>query len=199
MRSSQTTNPAPDSASNPTTLPEPNPPETPAETTGTTAPPLGVRTPSASQTPSPTTQTPPWDGDSNADPVDSGSIPSSEPTPPASAVKLDKNSLVEILRGAVLTASLALHNVLARTEFEKAASVWVADESDQAQIGDPLAAIAQRRGAAAGVVSTDSAALIEAGLGLLAYGVKNIKKVLAARRQAKSYSGPTNSATGDPA
>jgi hypothetical protein len=194
MDSSQITPPTSESPSSPTLLPPPEPAADPS----TAVPPLRVKAPSS--IPSTTTPSPQFATSSAPDPVSSGPTPSSPEAP--GPVKLNVTALTELARGAVLTFSLYVHSALARTDAEKAMSVWIADEEDQAQIGDPIATVAQRRGAAAGLVSKDTAALIEAGIGLLAYGVKNVKKVLAARRavkQAAAMSPAVNHETGAPA
>jgi len=192
----QTTPQTPESSSNPTPLPEPEP-------ATATPPPLHVKDTSSSPTPSSTTTSQPSATAYVPDPVASGTTPSSEPSEPAAAVKLNSGALGELARGLVLTASMYLHSVLARTDAEKAGQVWIADDEDQAQIGDPLAGVVQRKGVAAGVVNRDMAAVIEAGIGVAAYAVKNVKKMLAARRLAKQQAGLnggiTSTSTGEPA
>jgi hypothetical protein len=133
------------------------------------------------------------------DPLESGDTPFSEP--PATSVKIGKKSLAEIARGAVLTASLYVHQALARTEPEQAEDVWVARDQDQAQIGDPLASIATRRGA--NVLNPDVASLIEAGIGLVAYAIYHGTKAWQIRRGLRKLAAlspeATNHATGEPA
>lgn len=109
--------------------------------------------------------------------------------PPATAtrssssgsIKLDKGSVAEILRQGIYVASGFIHNVLARTEDEQAAGVWLADDGDQKQIGDPLAAVAARHGVPVDG-GADVADLIAAGLGAVAYVSKNAAAAWKIRR-----------------
>lgn len=134
------------------------------------------------------------------DPLATGDTPSFDELPAAS-VKIGKKSLAEIARGAVLTASLYVHQALARTEPEQAEDVWVARDQDQAQIGDPLASIATRRGA--NVLNPDVASLIESGIGLLAYAIYHGTKAWQIRRGLRKLAAlspeATNHETGQPA
>lgn len=164
---------AADSPSNTTTSPAGEP----ASPAPLTVPPLRVSSP----TPSTATGTDLPTGGGSVDPLDAaatGNTRSSEPV----AVKVDKSSISEIARNAVLVASKFVHDRLARTEEERAADVWIAEQRDQAQIGDPLASIAARHGAPASAVSPDVAELIAAGIGLVAYFAKNAAKAWEIRR-----------------
>jgi hypothetical protein len=114
------------------------------------------------------------------DPIEAtGSTRSSDPTV---AVKIDKNSIAEIARNAVLVASKFVHDALSRTDEEREQDVWIAEPKDQSQIGDPLASVAARHGAPASAVNPDVADLIAAGIGLVAYLAKNAAKAWTIRR-----------------
>lgn len=174
MTNSATTPPAASPSSTTTTTPV-NPP---AASQPLKVPPLRV------SSPTPSTATPTdVPGGAAADPLDNaatGSTRSSEPA--TTAVKVDKNALTDIARNAVLVLSKFVHDVLARTEEEQAADVWIAEPRDQSQIGDPLASIATRHGAPATAASPDVAELVAAGIGLVAYLTKNAAKAWQIRR-----------------
>jgi len=175
--SSQTT-PAAESPSSPTaTSPSQNP---------ITAPGLRIRSGSPTPSPEPTTAptSDPIDETTTEDPIDSAGIPSQDPAE-QHPIKLGKRSFAEIARGVVASASLYVHGFFARTEAAQQSGVWIADENDQAQIGDPLAAIAARHGVPATAGSKDTADLISAAVGLAAYLAKNIKLALALRAHAR--------------
>ena len=194
MTSSETTPPADSPSTNP-----PTPPPSPV-----TSSPLRVKTPATAGSPIPSPTSPAETGSPiGFDPVDTatGSTPSSDRRAGA-AVKLDTKSLVEIARAAVLTASQYVHAALAKPDDEAEADLWIARDEDQAQIGDPLAKIAGRRGLA-GQVSPDVANLIETGFGLLAYLAYHVGEqwsIRRARRRAAKQAGElTRTDNGQPA
>jgi post-segregation antitoxin (ccd killing protein) len=168
-----------------------SPPPSPPAASPIVAPPLRVK----SSTPS--TSSPANDSGTGFDPVDhaeSGNTRSFD----EQAVQVNTKSLAEVARGAVLTVSYYVNKALARTDEEQAADLWIARTKDQAQIGDPLAEIVGRKGIA-GAVSPDMANLIEAGIGLVAYGIYHASKAWGIRRglrklaQAGHLPGPDQS------
>ena len=188
MTSSETTPPAASPSSSPDQGPAPSP---------VTAAPLRVRPatrPTSSSTGSPASPGPSTPsatnrgaaGSTGFDPVDAASGSTRSPKQPGTAaVKIDTKSLIEVARAAVLTASRYVHAALARGEDEAEAELWIARDKDQAQIGDPLATIAGRRGLA-GQVSPDVANLIEAGIGLVAYVAFHAGEAFKTRRARRA-------------
>jgi hypothetical protein len=181
--------------------PESNPPTT---TPGRRTAGVGFRNPNPNPTGTTTRSMSPEPGSPlDFDPVDDasadpGSTPSSEPTTP---VKFDTAALAEITRKAVLTGSLYVHQLLARTPEEEAIDLWIASERDQRQIGDPLASIGKRHSGAA-AVTPDLADAIAAGIGLVAYLSRNIAtawQMRRARRKLAQLSPGVNHETGEPA
>jgi hypothetical protein len=149
---------------------------------------LGVRTPQTRSTS--TSPDGPADSPSYVpapDPVDNGPAgPTS--TPSASErqteFKIDSSVVEVISSGAVEALTSYAHQFLARTQAEREAGLWLADDADHKNIGVPLARFAERQ-AGPLAPNPDIADLIAAGLGLAAYAIKNGLKALGIRRAAK--------------
>lgn len=181
MSSSEMTPPM-DSPSTSTTTTAETPTTPAAPPVGLRVPLLGVRRPTPGPGPSSIPSTSPTAGDGGVDDplATSGGIRSSEPVT-TTAVKVDKSALKELARDTVLVVSAYVHALLARSDEEREQQLWLAEPSDQKQIGDPLASIADRH-AAPGVGSPDAADLIAAGIGVIAYTAKNAAKAWRIRR-----------------
>jgi hypothetical protein len=168
MTSSPTTPPTPESSSSPTFI------------SPITAP--GLRTKSRQETPTPT---PSPEASQEAprpplpDPIDtrSGDKPAS---PVAAAIAGGTSPWRKMTRGVVAAGSAFVHDRVAVSDTEIREGHWVASASEQAQIGDPLAAILERHGVPAGD-NQDMNDLIAAGLGLVGYLMKNIARTVMAR------------------
>lgn len=92
-------------------------------------------------------------------------------------------------RNGVFLASVQAHRLLVRTQEQAALNLYVADEEDQANIGDPLANIAARR---TGAVS-DNPDVNDAIQGLLGFGnylVKQFQLSMIAKRQHMEAGAP---------
>lgn len=171
-------------STSPTSPPDPDPttPETDAPAARVTVPTLRVGRPTQSTT---TTEPGPEPG-YEPDPIEADT---NTPSSDATAVRVDKAPLREIARGLVLAVSGLIHERLATTDEAKAADLWLAGPDDQAQIGDPLAEIAGRHGVPAGAGSPDTADLIAAGIGLIAYLAKHISTAWALRSRRRHLAG----------
>lgn len=148
----------------------------------------------SSPTPSPTTgPADPSGTDYATDPLDTDTSPTSTRSS-EKAPRLDLAALKDTARAAVAGVSKMVQRFAARTEDELQADVWIASSSEQAQIGDPLAKIAQRHGVPMGAGgSPDVGDLIAAGLGLAGYLARNIITALEIRRARRKLdqAGPT--------
>jgi hypothetical protein len=84
-------------------------------------------------------------------------------------------------RNGVFLTSVQAHRMLARTEGQIRANLYLADEEDQANIGDPLANIAARRTG----ISSDNPDVNDAVAGLIGFAnylVKQFSLSMIARR-----------------
>jgi hypothetical protein len=96
--------------------------------------------------------------------------------------KLGKATAQKSAAKAVLIAGGMAHRIAARTEAQQAAGLYLADEEDARNIGDPIGSLVARRGGVAGkAVSPDVADLIEALMGLANYISKQLSKMLLVR------------------
>ena len=109
------------------------------------------------------------------------SSPASTPV----ANPLGADGLRDMFRGGVVIASSQAHNMLARTEGQKQAGLYLADEEDAERIGDPLARIAGRH-QGIGKVNPDTADLLAAMVGLTRYATKQVQRA----NHAKQIDGP---------
>ena len=171
-------------ASSPTT------PPTPGSPSNITAPGLRIKGSS-----SPTFQEPTTDSSTSSpspDPIDDGAgdTPSS-PEVSAAATKVSTGALAAMIRGFVMSLSMLLHTRLATSDAEQQEGIWIATPKDESQIGDPIAAMASRRGLAE-VANPDTADLIAAGIGIAGYLMTNIGRAIRIRvaiRRARQASG----------
>jgi hypothetical protein len=83
--------------------------------------------------------------------------------------------LRDTFRNGVILASAQAHNYLTRTQAQREVGLYLADDQDAENIGDPLARIAQRR-EGLGQVSPDTADLMAAFMGLAGYATKQIQR-----------------------
>lgn len=97
-------------------------------------------------------------------------------------LKVGKKSVSEVLRGAAIGTGIFLNRRLSRSEIEAQQGVWLMDEDSAGDIADPIAAIANRRLGAAGVIDPDIGDLISAGLAAVAYLVQNSIQAFLLRR-----------------
>lgn len=114
---------------------------------------------------SPPASPPPADGDAFGSsrsewPTSPDESPDETSSPASSAEgtakPLSEKALRLTARRGVLIASSMAHRVAARTELEKRAGLYIADDQDQELIGDPIASLLSRRGSiTGGTVSPD--------------------------------------------
>ena len=173
MPSSPTTPQTPESSSSPTFI------------SPVTAPGLRIKSRSPEPTPTPSpepSQEPPRPP--QPDPIDTQSGDRPQPSPVAAAIAGGTSVWRKMTRALVAGGSAFVHDRIAVTETEIREGHWVATASEQAQIGDPLAAILERHGVPTGE-NQDQNDLIAAGLGLLGYLMKNVARTLLARLAAR--------------
>lgn len=89
--------------------------------------------------------------------------------------------LKSTFRAGVIIASDQAHRFLARTQGQLDTQLYLADDQDAANIGDPLAKIVARR-EGLGEVNPDTADLLSALMGLAGYATKQIQKQATAKQ-----------------
>jgi hypothetical protein len=97
-------------------------------------------------------------------------------------------------RQAVTIGTGMAHTVAAKTEAQRAVGLYLADEDDAANIGNPLADIMHRRGdVVGGKLSPDANDFLKALMGVAGYLTKQMQKVghPAARGEAPAPAPPT--------
>jgi hypothetical protein len=88
---------------------------------------------------------------------------------------LSKAALRATSRKGVLIATSAVHRFAAKTELEKRAGLYIADDQDQELIGDPVANLLSRRGGVVGgKMSEDANDALGALMGLANYIGKQV-------------------------
>lgn len=102
---------------------------------------------------------------------------------------LDSEGLRDMFRGGVIIAGDQAHNLLAKSEGQKAVGLYATDNEDAERIGDPLARIAGRH-QGIGAVNPDTQDLLAAMVGLTRYATKQVQKGQAARQLDAGYSAP---------
>lgn len=116
-----------------------------------------------------------WPPDEN-DPSDGTSSPASTQV----ANPLNSEGLRDVFRGGVMIAGHQAHEYLARTDGQREVGLYLAEEDDAANIGDPLARVAARH-QGVGKVTPDTADLLSAMVGLTRYATKQITRQRAAK------------------
>jgi hypothetical protein len=95
---------------------------------------------------------------------------------------LTKAALKATTAQAVLIGSAMAHRVAARTEGQRVVGLYLADEQDADNIGDPLASIMHRRGGiAGGAMNPDVNDGLQIAMALANYVSKQVVKVSQAR------------------
>jgi hypothetical protein len=88
---------------------------------------------------------------------------------------LTKAALKATARKGVLIATSMAHRIAAKSELERAAGLYIADDQDQELIGDPVANLLHRRGGiAGGKMSEDANDALSALMGLANYIGKQV-------------------------
>lgn len=118
-----------------------------------------------------------WPSDEDEDP---DSTTTSSPASSADArggplKPLSKAALKVTTRKGVLIATSMAHRVAAKTELQRAAGLYIADDQDQELIGDPVANLLSRRGGVVGgKMSEDANDALSALMGLANYIGKQV-------------------------
>lgn len=92
----------------------------------------------------------------------------------ASTERLDPTDLQGMTHALVGMASMLVRWIRGRRRPGMHPAVWVADEEDQANIGDPLARIAARHAPISGEGSADVVDAVEMLMGTTHYALKNL-------------------------
>lgn len=92
----------------------------------------------------------------------------------ASTERLDPTDLQGMTHAVVGMASMVIHWARARRRPNLHPSVWVADDEDQANIGDPMARLAARHAPIGGEASKDAIDVVEMMMGTTAYALKHL-------------------------
>jgi hypothetical protein len=96
---------------------------------------------------------------------------------------LSKKQMRDTARGAVKIGSGMAHTVAANTQAKRDVGLYLADDEDAENIGDPLADIMHRRGdLVGGKLSPDANSALQALMGLAHYFTKQIGKIGVARQ-----------------
>jgi hypothetical protein len=88
---------------------------------------------------------------------------------------LNAEGLRDVFRGGVIIAGDQAHQFLAKSEGAREVGLYLTDEEDAANIGDPLARVAARH-QGVGKVNPDTADLLAAMVGLTRYATKQISR-----------------------
>lgn len=96
---------------------------------------------------------------------------------------LSKAQMRQTSRAAVKIGTGMAHTVAAKTEAQQLVGLYLADDEDAANIGDPLADIAHRRGdIVGGKLSPDANDLFRSAMGIAGYFAKQVAKIGEVRR-----------------
>jgi len=139
---------------------------------------------SSPESPSPTTGEPGWDSGPESDESDLDESPDPTPSPASTpesdrpeAVKVElfsDDELVALTRGGIAAAGEKAHEMFAVTPGQKHVDLYKTTEADQANIGDPLAAIAARHQGIGGKVNPDTKDALSMMVGLVGYATRQI-------------------------
>jgi hypothetical protein len=118
------------------------------------------------------------------------SDPSSDPTSSPGSSRADKPAALlsqaqmrATARQAVVIGTGMAHTVGAKTEAQKAVGLYLADDTDAANIGNPLADIMHRRGdIVGGKLSPDANDFLKSLMGVAGYITKQIQKIAVIRQ-----------------
>jgi hypothetical protein len=114
--------------------------------------------------------------DSDPDESDPSSSPASSADKPAQL--LSKAQMRKTARASVKIGTGMAHTVAAKTEAQRAVGLYLADDEDAANIGDPLADLMHRRGdVIGGKLSPDANDFLRSLMGVAGYLTKQIQKI----------------------
>jgi hypothetical protein len=142
--------------------------------------------PSSPSEASPTSWTPePTAWASSSPDAPSDEMPSPAPTSsPASSTGrgLRKAKVQEASRKVVLMAGEGAHRLLSRDDVDEMVDLYRADEEDAKSIGDPVGSIVHRHGLLGDIANPDVMDGINALVGLVTYGWKQVQRWRGARQ-----------------
>lgn len=121
-----------------------------------------------------------WDDESDLEDLESTSSRASTPAGDVGGV-LDSEGLRDMFRGGIIIAGDQAHNLLAKSEGQRAVGLYATDQEDAERIGDPLARLAGRH-QGIGAMSDDTQDLLAAMVGLTRYATKQVQRGQAARK-----------------
>lgn len=155
-------------------------------------------TPAPAEDAGPSPSGDPWtdqpDLSSDADRTSSpGSSADVSPAEARRLLKLGEASAQATARTGVLIAGGMAHRIAAKTEDQQAVGLYLTDEEDAANIGNPVGSIVARRGGVAGkALSPDAADAVAAAMGLANYVSKQIALVMQLAQQNRPQPGPVD-------
>lgn len=127
-----------------------------------------------------------WESELELDESDLDSDPTSSPGSSRAekpAALLSQAQMRATARQAVKIGSGMAHTVAAKTEAQRAVGLYLADDDDAANIGNPLADVMHRRGdIVGGKLSPDANDFLRALMGVAGYLTKQIQKIGAVRQ-----------------
>lgn len=101
---------------------------------------------------------------------------------------VSKENLKKTFRAGVQTTGVVAHKVGARTVGQQQVGLYLADDDDARNIGDPLASIAYRRGGiSGGKLSPDTNDFMQAVMGVVGYLSKQLQGLGVARTLDQQY------------
>ena len=127
----------------------------------------------------------PWSSPSQT--TDSAGEPDPSPAPTSSRASsaepvLSKAAIREAARNLVIGAGEAAHEAFARDEIDQQVGLWLTNDGDAENIGDPLARIVARRDVLGATGNPDVGDAIAAAVGLAVFGWRQLQLWNAARR-----------------
>lgn len=118
-----------------------------------------------------------------SDPISDREANTATPLASSKPLKVGRDVLRDTFHDLVLIASNFVHEAATRPDTpERDADLWLANDTEQAGIGDPIADITERRFGLAQINNPDVADLIEAGIALARYGARHLKTAWNIRR-----------------
>jgi hypothetical protein len=127
----------------------------------------------------------PWS--SSTETSDAAADPAPSPDPTSSRASsaeqlLSKETIRELAHDLVIGAGEAAHERFARDDAARQVGLWLTDDADAENIGDPLVRIVARRDPLGAAGNPDVADAIAAAVGVAVFGWRQLQRWNAARR-----------------
>lgn len=132
----------------------------------------------------------PWSDESGQSDSADTSSPASGTRAGKSSTKFASEELRKTARNGVFLASVQAQRLLVRTQAQAELNLYIADDDDQANIGDPLADIAARRSGGAISDNPDVNSAIQALMGFGNYVVKQFQLSMIAKKYDAAAAAP---------